>query len=431
VRRRQRVGILLAGRRLGGPLARARAAARDDLRSTFGALARPGPLRRVLLAEGQSAFGDAAAYVALLVVAYQRLHSPWALAAVLLADVAPRLLVAPPAGALADRFQPRTLMITADALRAAALVGLVAIPSFFATVLLAGVLGSGTALYRPAAEASMPMLTEDPELAARAVTTRYTLITLGQLLGWITAGLLFLVARPVQVLYVDALTFAISIALIATTRIRRGAGAPHAGGGQGIVSMVLEGGRAARGTPGVLALLLTASCAALTAGMINVAEPLIAKNVLHAGNTGFTALVAAFGIGLVLGSAFSGPRERSVVSLRFGYSRAQAIGACGFAIVALAPSLLVALLGSLVGGIGDGLELTRARQLVQLTVAKGLLGRITGLFNASEPAAIMVAFVIGGIVSSLLGARATFAIAGAGLLVTAAGGALWWARHPE
>ena len=129
---------------------------REDLRATLRLLSRPGELQRLLLAEGQSALGDAAAYVALLLIAYTRLHSPSALSAVLLADRAPQLVLAPVAGVLADRVSRRSLLIAADLWRAAALVGLALIPSFGATVALAAVLGCGTAVYRPVAEASLP-----------------------------------------------------------------------------------------------------------------------------------------------------------------------------------------------------------------------------------------------------------------------------------
>ena len=40
----------------------------------------PGPLRRLLLAHLQSSLGTAAGYIALLVLAYDRLRSPWAIA---------------------------------------------------------------------------------------------------------------------------------------------------------------------------------------------------------------------------------------------------------------------------------------------------------------------------------------------------------------
>jgi MFS family permease len=55
----------------------------------------------------QSELGTGAAYVALLLVAYERLHSGWAIALVLLADFLSGIVLAAPFGALADRLPRR------------------------------------------------------------------------------------------------------------------------------------------------------------------------------------------------------------------------------------------------------------------------------------------------------------------------------------
>ena len=64
-------------------------------------------LRRFFLAHGQSELGSGAAYVALVLVAYHRLHSGWAIAVVLLADFLPGIVLSAPCGALADRVSRR------------------------------------------------------------------------------------------------------------------------------------------------------------------------------------------------------------------------------------------------------------------------------------------------------------------------------------
>jgi MFS family permease len=411
---------------------RALVEARKNARLTVKLLLTPGQLRRVLLAEGQSALGDAAAYVALLLIAYQRLRSPWALSAVLLADCLPQIVIAPLAGVLADRVSRRACLIGADVVRAGALVGLALIPSFAATVALAGVLGAGAALYRPAAQASVPVLTNDPEQAACAVSSRLTIITLGQLLGWGLAGVMFLAVSPAAVLLFDAATFVVSVSVIASTALDRASDAEREESERGgDLQMLRDGARATREIAGISPLLMTALSAVLAGGIINVGEPLLAKNVLGAGNAGFTTLVAAFGVGLVLGTGFSGPRGRSISSLRRTYVRAQAIGAFGIAIMAVAPALPIAVLGSVIAGAGNGLELARVSQLIQLTVPEKLIGRISSLFNASEAAAIMAAFLLGGAAVTLLGVRETFAIAAVGLLVTSVGGFLRMRRINE
>jgi MFS family permease len=59
----------------------------------------------------QSALGNGAAYIALLVVAYERFHSAWAISLILVADLAPAGLFGPVLGAAADRWSRRNCLI--------------------------------------------------------------------------------------------------------------------------------------------------------------------------------------------------------------------------------------------------------------------------------------------------------------------------------
>jgi MFS family permease len=398
------------------------AAAREDVGITVKALSMPGQLRRLLLAEGQSALGDAAADVALLLIAYQRLHSPWALSAVLLADRLPRMVLAPLAGVLADRVSRRTCLITADVLRAGALLGLVLVHSFPATVVFAAVLGCGTALYRPVVEASLPVIASGRDGAARAVTSRWTVIVIGELLGWTLAGVMLLIWPPSGVLLFDAATFAVSVSILTritsldrtsddSTEVREEL--------DGTIKMLLDGSRATRDIPGILILFVTVLSAILAGGLMNVGDPLLARNVLHSGNAGFGALKATIGLGLVLGTALSGPRGRPIRAMRHSYFRALGLAAVGIAVMAAAPSLAIAMVGSVILGAGNGLAVARHLQLIQLTVPEKLIGRINGLLNAAEAGAFVVAFMLGGAAIVLLGVRETFALSALGLLVAA------------
>ena len=87
------------------------------MRSIVELLRRDRQARRFFLAYGQSALGTGAGYIALLLVAYQRFHSPWAIAMVLLADFVPPIFLAPVFGALVDRWSRRWCAIVADSVR--------------------------------------------------------------------------------------------------------------------------------------------------------------------------------------------------------------------------------------------------------------------------------------------------------------------------
>ena len=101
-------------------------------------------------AHAQSSLGTGAGYVALLVLAYERLESPWAISLVLLADFLPSMFLGPIFGAAADRWSRRWCAATADIARALAFVSLAFFDGFALTV------GAGAARRRRAPACSGP-----------------------------------------------------------------------------------------------------------------------------------------------------------------------------------------------------------------------------------------------------------------------------------
>src|SRR3954467_11001243 len=88
------------------------------------------------LASLQSSIGTGAATVALVIIAYDRLHSPWAITLILLAEWLPSMVAGPVFGAIVDRWSRRACAIAADLMSAAAFVALGFVDSFELTVAL-------------------------------------------------------------------------------------------------------------------------------------------------------------------------------------------------------------------------------------------------------------------------------------------------------
>ena len=127
--------------------------------------------RRFFAAVAQSAFGTGAAYVAVVVLAYERLHSPLAITAVLLAQFLPAMLLGPIVGAAADRWPHRLLLVGADVLRAAAFAGLALAGGFAATVAFASLAGLGNAIFNPIVIPALPALVSRERSAAARRST--------------------------------------------------------------------------------------------------------------------------------------------------------------------------------------------------------------------------------------------------------------------
>ncbi len=377
-------------------------------------------LRRFFLAQLQSELGTGASYVALLLVAYHRLHSGWAIALVLLADFLPGIVLGAPIGALADRLPRRRLLIGADLLRAGAFAGLAAIPSFGATVALALLAGVGTTMYRTTVNAAMPgMVSEEQRSPATALYGMNC--SIGMTVGPALTALVLLFAPATFVLAANGLTFLISAAVLRTLRIDRAVPAPpHASDfetqRESLWSSTIDGLRSARQLPGVSTLLTIIGVSVLAAALMDVAEPMLATGPLHAGSSGYSVLVAVYGAAMSAGSVLTARAGSSVSRLRRFLVAGLAVQGAGMIGSAAAPSLVFATITFAVTGMGNALLAAPEVRLLQEMASERLLGRMFGLRDSISNIAYVLAFVSAGALFAVLGVRAVFALGGAGLL---------------
>jgi MFS family permease len=359
----------------------------------------------------QSALGTGAAYVALLVLAYDRLGSAFGATAVLLADLAPAMLLGPLLGRLVDRTSRLGCALAADAVGALAFAGLAFAHDGLAIVALALVAGAGSALLRPATCALLPAVVAEERLGP-ANALFGAVRELGQLAGPAgAAALLALMGAPV-VLALNALTFAASALML--TRLRghvRPAEAeePETGGERGVLRL-----------PAARALILTSGAVVFAAGATNVAEIVLAKQDLHAGGSGFGALVSAFGIGMLAGSLLGNRGEDRLPVRYLGAMAALALGLLGSA---AAPALPWALPTFALAGVGNGLFVVAGRTLLQRAVPERLHGRAFGVLDAIDSWGFGAAVVLGGTLAGAAGGRITFALAGVAMLFVLAAAA--------
>jgi MFS family permease len=383
-------------------------------------------LRRFFGAFLQSQVGTGAAYVALLLVAYHRLHSGWAISLVLLGEFLPGIVLAPLFGSLADRVSRRRLAVCADLLRAACFVALALIPSFVATVLLALLAGVGTALFRPAINAALPGMVP-PERRSQLTAIFYACVNAGVMLGPAITGGVLLIARPPTVLMLNALTFGVSALLLAGIDLGPRPGEAESGATTVRTSVWTDtrvGARAVAAIPGVPVLLGVGALVVLTGAMLNVVAPLLATGPLHARGAGYSALMALYGAGMVAGSWANARAGSDVDGLRRRWLFGIALSGVAMAMAALAPSLGLALIAFTLIGLGENLLVGPEMRLVQELVAERLLGRVFAFKDVLENIAFVAAFLGAGALLSIAGVRVVFVGAGLLTLALAAVGAL-------
>jgi MFS family permease len=372
--------------------------------------------RLFFAAHAQSAFGNGVGYVALLLIAYERLPSAWGITLVLLADFLPATLFGTLFGAAADRWSRRTCAVVADLARAVAFIAIVFVGGIEATVALALLAGIGTGLFQPAILSGLPTLLR-AERVAPALSLYGMLTELGSLIGSSAAALLLLFVSADALLVVNGVSFAVSALVVATLPFAAPAALDDEDGARpSLLRDAIAGLRAVRERPTVLTLILAGAFALLFAGVLTVVELLYATEELDAGKSGFSILVALSGVGIVIGNAV-GSRARAPEQERMLYLLGLATMGLALLAMSVAPVLALACVCIVAFGTGNGMVLVFGRLLMQRAVPEHLLGRVYGLWYAMTSGAFAVAFIASGALTEALGVREVLAIGGAGGLL--------------
>ncbi len=388
-------------------------------------LLRQPTLRRFFIAHGQSQLGTGAGYVALVLIAYQRLHSGWAIALVLLADFLPGILLSSYFGILADRYPARALVIPAELGRAVAFLALAFVGSFGATVGLALMAGVGTALFRPPINAALPTLLS-PQQRSPGTALYGALQDLGLTLGPALCGVVLFFGPATWVLVGNGVTFLVSAGLLARVPFARQAGtdAEAAETPASAWGAAREGVRCAIGQPGLAPLLLIGTASVLAAALINVVEPVFAVAALHAGSSGFSILVSAYGVGMVVGGVYTSRLGSRLATLRAHFLFGVALTGAVMLGCAASANLGQALGLFAIGGFANAVINTPEIRLLQELVAEKLRGRIFGLRDSAQCACFVAAFVAAGALLGVVGPRSVYLLSGVLLLATATAGAM-------
>jgi MFS family permease len=367
--------------------------------------------RRFFTAHAQSCLGSGLAHVALPLIAYDHTHSAWAVTAVLIPDLMPAILFGPLFGALVDRAGWRVCAIASDLMRMVAFTLVAFAHTLPWMVLGAALAGTGAALFAPAALAGVSRLAPGERRPA-ALGLFGALDDLGLTAGPALAAGLLAVVPAAALLGANAISFAMSAVLLTSV-------GPRGRSGEKVeyrslwtdlrVGLRILGGRAE-----IRLLLASSTAAVLFAGVTNVGEVVLARDVLGTSGSGLAALVAATGVGTILGSLAA--RFKSTWEWRRAYLAGLSCMAVDLLLCSLLPSLWLVLVVFALGGFGNGFALVHDRLLLGAAVPDALHGRVFALQKALTSLAFAASFIGASVIISVGGVQTTFALAAAGML---------------
>jgi len=381
------------------------------------------PLRRPQFRRLASSYvlnelGDWMGIVALAVLVFDRTGSAMATAALFLGTRFLPALLAPVLVARVEQPPPRFALPMLYCGEAAAFGGLALLAggdfSLGLVVVLAAVDGTLALTARSLTRAVVAALLEPAGELRSGNAVLNVAFTGGAAIGPGVAGLVVAGFGAQTALLLDAASF-YAIAWILFT-----AGSlPQAEPDPGLIRERVRAGVAYIRERATLRRLLIAQGAAFVffAAVIPI-EVIYAKQTLDAGDSGYGLLLASWGVGMVLGSlVFARLRRTPLPILIFFSTLAVAAGYLG---LSAAPSLTLACAASIVGGAGNGVQWVSAVSAVQELTAPEMQARVMSVLESIGAAMPGVGYLVGGAIAAGLSPRATFLIAGLGVLAIVA-----------
>jgi MFS family permease len=368
--------------------------------------ARSAPLRRAELAWGGLVAAEWAHFVALGVFAY-RVGGTSAVGIAGVARMLPAAVLAPFAASLADRFRRERFLLAIAVIGATALavsaVGALA-DERYTVVAAAAVVGISSTLFRPALQALLPSLASTPQELVAANSTTSVLESAGTVVGPVAAAALVATAGVSAIFATGAATLVLSAVLLGRLHVdaERAVGA-----GQG--SELMQGFREIARVPGAATLVGLIVSQTFVRGCLNVLIVVAAFDVLDgdAADVGF--LTAAVGLGGLVG-AVAGTALRHRLSRAFALSLV--FWGLPIAALAIAGHLAIAMLLLAVVGAANSVEDVAGFTLLQRVMPNHVLARVLGVVWGLAMGAVALGSAVAAAAVGLVGANATFVLAG-------------------
>lgn len=340
--------------------------------------------RTLWLGQVVSQMGDWFDTIAVYTIVLKLTGSGRAVALIMVARFLPSVVIGPLSGVVADRFSRRTIMITADVLRALVVLGflLVRRPDQMWLVYVLTVLQLAfSAFFEPAKTAAIPSLVSDRELIpanAIASVTWSAMLTLGAALGGFVTGWFGTNAAFV----LDSLSFVASAMLIASVsfpkRPERAKAKLTIGKALGI-SDTIEGARYVKHRPRVFAYLMVKPAWGMGGGILTLLAVFGERVFPVAGKTatGIGVLFTARGIGTAIGPIVARrwtgeTRQQMQVAIGIAFL----IGGTFYISFGSSRSFILALLFLLIAHTGGSILWVFSTVLLQREVEDRFRGRV-------------------------------------------------------
>ncbi len=338
----------------------------------------------------------------------------------------PQLLLVPVTGLVADRMDPRRLLMITQAAMGALGVGLgvltvTGVLQLWMMFLFALGLGIASAFDAPVRQTFVGSLVPQ-NMLSNAVGLNATSFNVARLIGPAVAGLLTAAVGAGWVFLINAVTFAAT--MVALVKLRKSEMRPRK-----VVpkrrGQIRDGFRYLRSRSDLRVIFVIVFLMGTLGLNFPIFASTMASTVFHQGAGEFGILSSALAVGSVVGALIAArrerPRIRNIVLAAAGF---------GFSLIAasLMPTYLTFGLVLPLVGISSITVLNNANAYVQTTTPFELRGRVMSLYVAVMMGGTPIGAPLVGWVANSFGPRWGLVVGASGGLIAAAVAVIWWAR---
>ncbi|MEU2613715.1 MFS transporter [Micromonospora sp. NPDC007271] len=356
------------------------------------------------------------------------IHQPGAstlVALVQTASLLPVLLLALPAGALADTFDRRHLLISVQLFLVVVATGLTLLtaagrmpPALLLTLTFA--FGVGQALTLPAWASVIPELVPREQLRAASALGSIS-VNMARAIGPAVAGVLIARVGVAPVFAFNAVAFLVFALTLAGWRPgdARAVEVPER-----FTAALRAGGRYVRHSPTVRRLLRRALVFVIPASALWALLPLVASRRLGLNSSGYGVLLAALGLGAILGGLLLSWIRTRITANQFLLLAGALYGGTLFVVasVRIVPVVLVALLPA---GLAWVVVLANVNAEIQLFLPGWVRARGLAVYQVVQGGGQAVGAFVWGVVADVGGLVLAFVVAAVLMLVGAVTSQLW------
>lgn len=335
----------------------------------------------------------------------------------------PSLVFAPIAGALADRWNRRTIILITQILAMVQAVTLTVLTfggwiAISHVVWLSILMGMIVSCEIPARQAFVVEIIDNPEDLTNAIAMNSSILHAGRLLGAALGGVLIAWYGSGICFLLNAITFLAVIVALLCMRIPprpKPTTHPH------VLAHLVEGLLYSARHPAISSMLLIAGVVSLMGFSYASLLPVFVKHILAAGADGYGLLVSATAVGALAGAIYLASR----VHVR-GLERILASGPIliGVGMIAFASSrsFVLSLFLMPILGMGQILLMSSINTLIQTLVDDDKRGRVMSLYSLSFMGLMPIGSLVMGVLSRWIGPPPTVMIGGAACVL----GGLWF-----